>query len=120
MPRVNPLCIAPFGMEEGMTAEVADGLGLVVGERVRFRFFGSTVRKEDRAGAVVATSDELEELAPIDVDVPTEGREEGDVVPVRLRATVTAIGTLELEAVPLDPRSESDRFVLELNVREGA
>ena len=119
-PRVTPLCIAPFGMEEGMTAEVAEGLGLVVGERVRFRFFGSTVRKDDRAGAVLAASDDLEELAPIDVAVPADGREEGDVVPVRLRATVTAIGTLELEAVPLEPRSETDRFVLELAVREGA
>ncbi|CAN5612355.1 Hsp70 family protein [soil metagenome] len=125
-PRVNALCIAPIGMEEGMTADVTDApgdfsaLGVVVGETVRFRFFGSTVRKDDRAGSLLSSTSDLEELSPIDVRVPSEGRDEGDVVPVRLRAIATAIGTLELEAIPLVPRVDGEKFVLELNVREAA
>jgi len=47
---------------------------------------------------------ELEELAPIEVTLPAEGRREGDVVPVRLHASVTEVGTLMLEAVATNPR----------------
>ena len=42
-PPVTALCVAPFGMEEGTDAELPPHeLGVVVGEPVRFRFFGST------------------------------------------------------------------------------
>ena len=50
-PPVTALCVAPFGMEEGTEAELPPHeLGVVVGEPVRFRFFGSSVRRDDRAG----------------------------------------------------------------------
>ncbi len=76
-------------------------LGVVVGEPVTFRFFGSSVRRADEAGTVLErwTPGEIEELAPIEVTLPAEGRPTGDVVPIRLRAQVTPIGTLELEAI---------------------
>jgi len=120
-PKVRALCIAPFGMEEGTSIDLPMELGLVVGEKVQFRFYGSSVRREDTAGVLLErwSEGELEELAPIDVGVPTEGREEGDVVPVRLHADVTAIGTLALMAIPLTPRAPDERFGVELNVREG-
>ena len=120
-PKVRALCIAPFGMEEGTSAELPMELGLVVGEKVQFRFFGSSVRRGDAAGVLLErwAEGELEELAPVDVGVPAEGREEGDVVPVRLHADVTAIGTLALTAIPLTPRAPDERFGVELNVREG-
>jgi hypothetical protein len=63
---------------------------------------------------------EVEELAPIEVTLPAEGRNEGDLVPVRLRSEVTAVGTLLLEALPLAPRVADERWKLELNVRGGA
>src|SRR5205814_8224175 len=45
-PPLTALCVAPFGMEEGSSAEVSGGeLGVVVGEKVHFRFFGSSVRR---------------------------------------------------------------------------
>jgi hypothetical protein len=108
-------------MEEGTSVDLPMELGLVVGEKVQFRFYGSSVRREDTAGVLLDrwTDGELEELAPIDVGVPSEGREEGDVVPVRLHADVTAIGTLALMAIPLTPRAPDERFGVELNVREG-
>ncbi len=119
-PPVTALCVAPFGMEEGTAAEVpGQELGVVVGEKVRFRFFGSSVRRKDLVGTALDRwrGDELDELAPIEVDLPAEGRSEGDVVPVRLRSSITEVGTLLLEAVPLQPKKKDERWKVELSVR---
>lgn len=116
-PPVQALCVAPFGMEEGTEAELPVlELGLIVGEPVRFRFFASSVRRQDGVGTLLDAwaPDELEELAPISATLPTEGRSPGDVVPVRLHARVTEAGTLELDAVP---RSGSERWKVEFDVR---
>jgi hypothetical protein len=122
-PPVSLMCVAPFGMEEGTSAALPPReLAVVVGEAVRFRFFGSSVRRQDVAGTVHERwrEQEIEELAPIEVTLPPGDRPEGDVVPVRLSASVTEIGTLLLEAVPLAPREEDERWKLELNVRSRA
>jgi len=119
-PPVSAMCVAPFGMEEGTEARLpAHELGVVVGESVRFRFFGSSVRREDAAGVVLEDwkREGLEELAPIEVTLPAEGRREGDVVPVRLRSQVTEVGTLQLEAEALQPRKPDERWRVELSVR---
>jgi hypothetical protein len=122
-PPVSAMCVAPFGMEEGTNAELpAHELAVVVGEPVRFRFFGSSVRRSDGPGAMIERIDraQIEELAPIEITLPAEGRSEGDLVPVRLSSAVTPIGTLLLEAVPLAPRNADERWKLELNVRGGS
>jgi hypothetical protein len=119
-PPVTALCVAPFGMEEGTASEVpGQELGVVVGEKVRFRFFGSSVRRKDHVGVALERwkSDELDELAPVEVDLPAEGRAQGDVVPVRLRSSVTEVGTLLIEAVPLQPKKKDERWKVELSVR---
>ncbi len=119
-PPLTALCLAPFGMEEGTEATLPPHeLGIVVGEPVRFRFFGSSVRRDDKAGAELETwkEGELEELSPIEVTLPAQGRREGDVVPVRLGASVTEVGTLLLEAVPLKPLEAGERWKIELGVR---
>ena len=119
-PPITALCLAPFGMEEGTEASLPpQELGVVVGEPVRFRFFGSSVRREDEAGAELDSwkPGELEELAPIEITLPPEGRREGDVVPVRLRASITEIGTLLLEAIPSQPQKPNERWRIELSVR---
>ncbi len=122
-PPIVAFCVAPFGMEEGTRAALPPHeLGVVVGESVHFRFFGSTVRREDAAGTELERwkEGELEELAPIEVTLPAEGRREGDVVPVELSAHVTEVGTLLLEAVPKDPVTPNERFKVELSVRAEA
>jgi hypothetical protein len=117
-PPLTALCVAPFGMEEGTDAELPpQRLGVVVGEPVRFRFFDSSVRRGDPAGFELEDWAELEELAPIEITLPAEGRAEGDVVPVRLRASVTPVGTLLLEAVPIQPLSKDERWKVEFSVR---
>ena len=116
-PPIQALCVAPFGMEEGTEAELpALELGLVVGEPVRFRFFASSVRRQDGVGVLLDdwAPDELQEVAPISATLPPDGRSAGEVVPVRLHARVTAAGTLEIEAVP---RSGGERWKVELEVR---
>jgi hypothetical protein len=107
-------------MEEGTEAALPPHeLGVVVGEAVRFRFFGSTVRRDDKAGDTLEDwkPDELEEQPPIEVTLPAVGRREGDVVPVRLRSRVTEVGTLLLEAEPLRPLAADERWRVELSVR---
>ena len=119
-PPITAMCLAPFGMEEGTEAKLpAHEVGVVVGEKVRFRFFGSSVRRADVAGTELERwkPGELEELAPIEVSLPAKGRREGDVVPVRLRASVTEVGTLLLEAIAIQPIEPEERWKIELNVR---
>ncbi|MBX3129183.1 MAG: Hsp70 family protein [Polyangiaceae bacterium] len=122
-PPIAAFCVAPFGMDEGTAAELPPHeLGVIVGEPVQFRFFGSSVRRSDAAGALLEQwpEGELEELCPIEVTLPAEGRAEGDVVPVRLHAAITPVGTLLLEALPLEPLSDAERWKLELGVRSAS
>jgi len=116
-PPIEALCIAPFGMEEGTQAELPpQEVGLVIGEPVRFRFFGSSVRRTDHVGAVLEewAPEEIEELEEIEATLPAEGRQPGEVVPVRLHAAVTEVGTLRLEAVP---RTGGETWKIEFDVR---
>jgi hypothetical protein len=123
-PPLTAVCVAPFGLEEGTSAPMPDEeFGLVVGEPVRFRFFGSTTRRHDRAGAALevdAAGGELDELPPVEITLPAEGRRAGEVVPVALRSSVTELGTLLLEAVPRDGGREGERWKVELSVRGDA
>ncbi len=101
-PPIQALCLAPFGMEEGTEVDVqTQEFGLVVGEPVQLRFFGSSVRRQDPVGVLLDfwQPDELQELGDIQATLPAEGRQPGDVVQVRLRALATDTGTLELTAV---------------------
>ena len=119
-PPVSALCVAPIGIEEGSSCDLPDQvLGVVVGQPVTFRFFGSTVRRDDRAGTLVdpILPQEIEELSPIEIVLPAENRSAGDIVAVRLQAAVTSVGTLSLEAVPTTPLNPSERWKVELNVR---
>ncbi len=116
-PPIEALCIAPFGMEEGTQAELPpQEVGLVVGEPVRFRFFGSSVRRGDQVGTVLEqwAPEEIEELDEIEANLPAEDYQPGEVVPVRLHAAVTEVGTLRLEAVP---RSGGEGWKVEFDVR---
>lgn len=118
-PEIQALCIAPFGMEEGTQQELPDDeFGLVIGEPVRFRFFASNTRREDKVGTRLNywTDEELDELDEIEITLPEEGRRPGEVVPVHLCAAVTEVGTLELQAVS---QKDNGRWKIEFDVRAG-
>lgn len=119
-PPLDLLCVAPFGLEEGSRADLPElQLAVVVGEPVRFRFFGSSVRRHDEAGASFDRWDpaEIEELAPIEVTLSADERPEGEMVPVTLRSSITEVGTLLLEAVPVTPKHADEAWKIELSVR---
>jgi hypothetical protein len=118
-PDIQALCIAPFGMEEGTQEELPDDeFGLVIGEPVRFRFFGSKTRREDKVGVRLDywADEELSELDDIEITLSEEGRRPGEVVPVHLCAAVTEVGTLELQAVS---KKDNSRWKIEFDVRSG-
>jgi len=116
-PPVQALCLAPFGLEEGTQADSPpQEFGLVVGEPVRFRFFASTVRRQDQIGTLLDAwqGDELHELGEIEANLPAVGRASGEIVPVKLRALITETGTLRLEALP---RGGGEHWKVEFEVR---
>jgi hypothetical protein len=87
---------------------------LVVGEPTRFRFFSSSVRREDKPGDMLEDAlhtDELEEVSPVETTLPGTS---GQLVPVNLQAAVTELGTLELHCLE---KSGHGKWKLELNVR---
>ncbi|WP_318495562.1 Hsp70 family protein [Photobacterium leiognathi] len=118
-PPLEALCVAPFGMEEGSHADVpSQEFGLIIGQPVQFKFFGSTVRRDDIAGTHLDwwQPEEMEELPLIQVTLPvSEGRTIGEVVPVKLASRVTELGTLCLEAISTD---NGQKWQVEFDVRE--
>ena len=117
-PPMQALCVAPFGMEEGSQVTIEDEeFGLIVGEPVRFRFYGSATRRDDQPGKLLEDwdDDELEELPEIQATLNIEGGSAGEVVPVYLAAAVTEVGTLRLEAVAI---KGDERWNVELDVRD--
>lgn len=117
---LRALCVAPMGMEEGTETDVPGAeIGLVVGEPAQFRFFSSSVRKEDRPGAVLAqwSSDELQETDSLEALLPADESRDESFVPVRFHARITELGVLELWCVGAQG---SGRWKLEFSVRSDA
>ena len=82
-----------------------------------FRFFAAATRKDDGAGTLVdADTPGIVELDPVEKLVEADGqRKAGELVPVKLEAHVTEVGTLELWCVA---RDGNGRWKLEYSVRE--
>jgi hypothetical protein len=121
-PELHALCVVPFGLEEGSEPVTPpQEFGLVVGEPVRFRFFGSSVRREDQVGDLLEdwSPDELEELEEIQTSLPADKLKRSEVVPVRLQAVVSEVGTLELTAIPTQTKAgaESADWRVSFNTR---
>ncbi len=118
-PPMKAICVAPFGMEEGTEADIPSyEVGVRVGTEAEFRFLGSTVRRDDGAGAVVEEWEgQIDELSPVKTTLEAKGAAAGgQVVPVHLHSKVTAVGQLELW---LQSRDGKHRWKLEFNAREG-
>ncbi len=119
MPRpLQALCVVPFGMEEGSEVNVpGKDVGLIVGQKVQFRFFASHCRKEDRPGTMLKywDDDELVETAPLEMELAVGEAVTGTMVPVRFLSRITELGYFELWC-----RSAQDQrtWKLEFNVRD--
>ena len=120
-PPVAALCVVQFGMEEGTSQEIPyNGLGLVVGETTEFKFFGSADRTEDNAGEILppANHDDLHNLPSLSAKLPVEDKNTpaGTLVPVRLRAVLSEIGTLQLWC--LEEGGSKREWKLEYEIRD--
>jgi hypothetical protein len=89
-----------------------------LGEPVRFRFFASTVRRDDAVGARLDywPDGELDELDEIEVTLSGGNHAPGEVVPVQLAAAISEVGALRLEAVA---PATGERWKVEFDVRGG-
>jgi hypothetical protein len=113
---LHALCVVAAGMEEGTETSVASRpIGIQVGQPARFRFFSSTVRKQDAPGTLLKDWEEteLQETSPMEVELPKQGDQA--VVPVTFHSRITELGVFELSCQ--STRSD-DRWQLEMNVRE--
>ena len=85
------VCVVARGAPSGVEQALERDFSLVLGRPVRFRLFASTGFRPERAGDLVAIDDDLAELPPLQTVIPGEG-----AAPVRLKAAITEIGTLEV------------------------
>ena len=120
--QLRTLCLVPRGSEEGSTVEIDPGnLQLVTNKPVSFRLYSSRTRTEDRPGDVVefprAPQDGEPHLhAPLNA-VLRFGKAGERLVPVKLGAKLTEVGTLEIWA---DSKESEHRWRLQFELRRAA
>ncbi len=112
------LCLVPRGAEEGSTLELDPGnLQLVTNKPVSFRLYSSRVRTEDHPGDVVEFPPDDADLhlhAPLNA-VLRFGKAGERLVPVKLGARLTEVGTLEIWA---DSKETEHRWRLQFELRK--
>jgi hypothetical protein len=115
------MCLVPRGAEEGMTIEIDPGsLHVLANKPVSFQLYSSRTRTEDKSGDVVEFSpEEREELhlhAPLHA-VLRFGKAGERLVPIRLGAKLTEVGTLEIWA---DSKDTDHRWRLQFELRKAS
>jgi molecular chaperone DnaK (HSP70) len=118
--KVQAVCLVPRGTEDGNTLELdRDDLQLVANRPVSFRLYSSLTRTEDKLGDVVefASADEnLHTHAPLHA-VIRFGKKGERLVPVKLGARLTEVGTLETWC---DSKVSDNRWRLQFELRKAA
>ncbi|HON12071.1 MAG TPA: Hsp70 family protein [Chitinispirillaceae bacterium] len=115
---LNAFCVVPFGMEEGSEIDVpGEEIGLIVGEPARFRFFSSSVRKNDKPGDIIPywSEQELEESDSLEAQLPADDKFTEGYVPVKFLSRITELGVFELWC---KSTVSDDSWKLEFSVRD--
>jgi molecular chaperone DnaK (HSP70) len=113
------VCLAPRGAEEGDTIELdSQDLHLVANKPVSFRLYSSLTRVDDVVGQTLSA----EETSELHVHAPLQavirfGKQGERLVPVKLRAHLTEVGTLELWA---DSKISEHSWRLQFELRKAA
>ncbi len=115
------MCLVPRGAEEGSEIELDPGnLQLVANKPVAFRLYSSRTRTDDKPGDIVTfNSEERAELhlhAPLNA-VLRFGKAGERLVPIKLGARLTEVGTLEIWA---NSRASEHRWRLQFQLRKSA
>ena len=111
------VCLMPRGTEEGETLELdSQDLHLVANKPVSFRLYSSLTRVDDKVGQVLPSVADLHLHAPLNA-VIRFGKTGERLVPVKLRAHLTAVGTLEVWA---DSKISDHHWRLQFELRRAA
>jgi hypothetical protein len=113
------VCLVPRGAEEGQTIELdSQDLHLVANKPVSFRLYSSLTRVDDPVGRLLETSEaaDLHLHAPLNA-VIRFGKAGERLVPVKLRAHLTEVGTLEVWA---DSKISEHHWRLQFELRKTA
>jgi molecular chaperone DnaK (HSP70) len=115
------VCLVPRGAEEGAAVEIDnDALQLVANRPVTFRLYSSLTRSEDKLGEVLqfsAGDPDLHVHAPLNAVIRFGKKAEERLIPVRLGARLTEIGTLESWC---DSKISDNRWRLQFELRKKA
>jgi hypothetical protein len=113
---IKALCVVPFGMEEGTESDIpGHEFGLIIGQKVTFRFLSSSTRKNDALGTILEEwDDDVHEISPLQLTLENPEKN-ASMVPVYLHSKITDIGTLELWCIG---KNSKQKWKLEFNVRE--
>ncbi len=110
-------CLVPRGAEEGQTIELdSQDLHLVANKPVSFRLYSSLTRVDDKVGDMIPVIEDLHLHAPLNA-VIRFGKSGERLVPVKLRAHLTEVGTLEVWA---DSKVSEHRWRLQFELRKTA
>jgi hypothetical protein len=118
---LRTLCLAPRGTEEGSTLEIdREDLQLLANKPVSFRLYSSLSRTDDKLGDVVdfPLSDlegNLHTHAPLNAVIRFGKKAEERMIPVKLGARLTEVGTLEIWA---DSKISEHRWKLQFELRK--
>ncbi len=113
------VCLVPRGAEEGQTLELdSQDLHLVANKPVSFRLYSSLTRVDDPVGRLLADGAiaDLHLHAPLNA-VIRFGKAGERLVPVKLRAHLTEVGTLEVWA---DSKISEHHWRLQFELRKTA
>jgi hypothetical protein len=115
------VCLVPRGAEEGSAIEIDnDALQLVANRPVSFRLYSSLTRQDDRLGEVLefnAGDGDLHMHAPLNAVIRFGKKAEERLIPVKLGARLTEIGTLESWC---ESKISDNRWRLEFELRRTA
>ncbi|MGO9240244.1 MAG: Hsp70 family protein [Bryobacteraceae bacterium] len=118
---VRTVCLVPRGAEEGATLSLdLESLQLVANKPVSFRLYSSLHRTDDATGDIVefpaaAVGTELHQHAPLEAVIRFGKKAEQRLVPVRLGAHLTEVGTLEIWA---ESKISEHRWRLQFELRK--
>jgi molecular chaperone DnaK (HSP70) len=118
---LRAMCLVPRGAEEGAEIVLDPGnLQLVANKPVAFRLYSSRTRTDDKPGDVITfTPEQRAELnlhAPLNA-VLRFGKAGERLIPIKLGARLTEVGTLEIWA---DSKASEHRWRLQFQLRKSA
>jgi molecular chaperone DnaK (HSP70) len=119
--KFSAVTLVPRGAEEGTTLEIDNpALQLVANRPVSFKLYSSLTRTEDKLGDVVEFSDadtDLHMHAPLNAVIRFGKKAEERLIPVKLGARLTEIGTLETWS---ESKISDNRWRLQFELRKQA